>query len=148
MIIIDIHVPPPDTNESTNISVHRTGTQIYQLQKQIEEVLTQCRTLAFFTNNIPTIEAVLEQGKIIALELREAATIPGKNCAPTFNTDDFRTNIFHRAGPKRISCYSKRISQPKRQKCNNRRYSTRSKEERQGTYTEETSTIETQASKD
>ena len=50
----DIHVPPTDTNESTNIPVHRTGTQIYRLQKQIEEVLGQCRTLAFLTNNIPT----------------------------------------------------------------------------------------------
>ena len=73
---------PPD--ESTNIPVHRTiGTQIYRLQKQIEEVLGQCRTLAFLNNDIPTLEAALEQGKTIALKLRGAATIPGgENCPP------------------------------------------------------------------
>ena len=121
-------IAPTTINESTNIPVHRTtGTQIYRLQKQIEEVLGQCRTLAFLNNDIPTLEAALELGKTIALKLKEAATIPGgENCPPTFKAlaaagaDEFRKNnkIIHRAGAKRKSCYTKGISQPKRQKCN------------------------------
>ena len=121
-------IPPTTTDESTNIPVHRTiGTQIYRLQKQIEEVLGQCRTLAFLNNDIPPLEAALEQGKTIALKLREAATIPGgENCPPTFKVlaaagaDEFRKNrkTIHRAGGKCKSRYTEGISQPKKQKCN------------------------------
>ena len=121
-------IPPTTTDVSTKIPVHgTTGTQIYRLQKQIEEVLGQCRTLAFLNNDIPTLEAALEQGKTIAMKLREAATIPGgENCPPTFKTlavagvEEFRksSKIVHRAGAKCKSCYSKGVSQPKSQKCN------------------------------
>ena len=112
-------IPPTTINESTDIPIHRiTGTQIYRLQNQIEEVLGQCRTLAFLNNDIPTLEAALEQGKTIALKLKEAATIPGReNCPPTFKAlavagaDEFRRNkIIHRADAKRKSCYTKGIS--------------------------------------
>ena len=83
----------------------------------------QCRTLVFLNNDIPTLKAALEQEKTIAVKLQEAATIPGgETCPPTFKAlavvgvEDFRksSKIVHRAG----ACYSKGVSQPKRQKCN------------------------------
>ena len=105
---------PEVTNE---IPPHTTtGTHIYRLQKQIEEVVGQCRTLAFLNNDIPTLEAALEHGKSIATQLREAATIPGgENCPPTFKAlaaagvKDFRKSgkIIHRAGAKRKFCNTK-----------------------------------------
>ena len=99
---------PEVTNE---IPPHTTtGTHIYRLHKQIEEVLGQCTTLAFLNNDIPTLEAALEHGKSIATQLSEAANIPGgENCPPTFKAlaaagvKDFRKSgkIIHRAGAKR-----------------------------------------------
>jgi hypothetical protein len=52
---------------STEIPPHRTnGRRIYQLQKAIEEMLGQCRTLAFLTNDIPTLESTLQSSENLA----------------------------------------------------------------------------------
>jgi hypothetical protein len=94
---------------STEIPPHRTnGRRIYQLQKAIEEMLGQCRTLAFLTNDIPTLESTLQSSENLAESLKVAATIPGEeNCPPVFKAlttagvEEFKNSkIIHRIGAR------------------------------------------------
>lgn len=113
---------------SNDIPVSRTnGKQVYRLQKQIEEALSQYRTLTFLTNDIPTLGNVLEELNRIRTSLKESAIIPGgENCPPAFKAlaaagvEDFKMNnrTVYRRGVKRTSQYTKGVSQPKKQKCN------------------------------
>ena len=56
------------------ISVHRTqGTQIYWLQKQMEEILGRCRSLAFLINDPLCLQQALTQYKTVMDTLMTSA---------------------------------------------------------------------------
>ena len=90
------------------------GRQVYRLQKKIEETLGQCRTLAFSTSNIPTLETALSDCKRVMETLASAATTShGPNSPPTVNfitqagVEEFRktSKALHRVGAKRKRTY-------------------------------------------
>ena len=62
------------------------GRQVYRLQMNIEEALGQCRTLAFLTNGISTLETALSDCKRVMETLASAATTShGSNTPLTFH---------------------------------------------------------------
>lgn len=86
------------------------GKQIYRLQKNVEEALGQCRTLAFLTNDIPTPENALEQcTDIMQMLASSVSTSVGPTLPPIFHSiakagvQDFKhtTKAMHRVGIKR-----------------------------------------------
>ena len=50
------------------------GAQVYRLQKQVEELLGRCRTLAFLTNEIPVLTKALSQCHSVMETLAASAT--------------------------------------------------------------------------
>ena len=58
----EVFPPSPATPTTTGLLPTKTteGKQVYRLQKSIEESLGQCRTLAFLTSNISTLQHALE----------------------------------------------------------------------------------------
>ncbi len=50
------------------------GAQVYRLQKQVEELLGRCRTLAFLTNEIPVLTKALSQCHTVMETLASSAT--------------------------------------------------------------------------
>ena len=47
---------------------------MYRLQKQVEEILGRCRTLAFLTNEIPILSKALSQCQTVLETLASSAT--------------------------------------------------------------------------
>jgi len=81
---------------------------VYRLQKSIEEALGQCRTLAFFNNDIPTLETALDQCKVVTETLASSTTSMGPNMLPVFHSIakagvEFKSTgkALHRVGVKR-----------------------------------------------
>lgn len=103
---MDEHSPNESPCTSTEIPPHKTtGRKIYQLQKAIEDLLGQCRTLTFLTNDIPTLESTLDSSEKLAQSLKIVATIPGgENCPPVFKAlitaGVQNSKIIHRAGAR------------------------------------------------
>ena len=99
------------TERSEAIPVHTTqGTQIYRLQKQIEEVLGRCRSLAFLTNDSVCLQQALTQCKTVMDTLMSSATDTAEpNLPPIFHSiakagvEEFKrsTKTEHRKGMKR-----------------------------------------------
>lgn len=96
---------------SQAIPVHSTqGTQIYRLQKQIEEVLGRCRSLAFLTNDPLCLQQALTQCKTVMDTLMSSAADTAEpHLPPIFHSiakagvEEFKcsTKIEHRRGIKR-----------------------------------------------
>ena len=55
---------------------HQTseGAQVYRLQKQVEEILGRCRTLAFLTNEVPALTKALSHCQAMMETLASSAT--------------------------------------------------------------------------
>ena len=49
------------SNTTQSIPVKTTGAQVYRFQKQVEEMLGRCRTLAFLTNETSVLTKALSQ---------------------------------------------------------------------------------------
>ena len=103
--------PYTPTQPTTPLPIRTSdGRQVYRLQKNIEETLGQCRTLAFLTNNIPALETALSDCKRLMETLASAATSSnGSNGPPTFHAiaqagvEEFKrtSKALHRVGAKR-----------------------------------------------
>ena len=118
-VLVSTSLESPSTVQATTpLPIKSTdGRQVYKLQKNIEETLGRCRTLAFLTSNIPTLEAALCKCERVMETLAAAATTSlGSNTPPAFHViaqagvEEFRrTNkVLHRVGAKR----KQRNSQP------------------------------------
>ena len=61
----EVLLPSPGTPTATGLLPSKTseGKQVHRLQKSIEEAVGQCKTSAFLTNDIPTLETALQQSK-------------------------------------------------------------------------------------
>ena len=86
------------------------GRRVYRLQKSVEYALGQCRTLAFLTNDIPTLQTALDQCKVIVETLTSSSTISmGPKVPPVFHSiakagvEEFKASskTLHRVGVKR-----------------------------------------------
>lgn len=108
----DTDVITQECSERTQaIPVHSTqGTQIYRLQKQIEEILGRCRSLAFLTNNPLCLQQALTQCKTVMDTLMTSAADATKpHLPPIFHSiakagvEEFKcsTKTEHRRGIKR-----------------------------------------------
>ena len=85
------------------------GKEIYRLQKQIEETLARCRTLAYLTNDVACLKQSLSQCESAMKTLASSATSIRPNEPPIFGAiakagvEEFRstTKTLHRIGTKR-----------------------------------------------
>lgn len=104
----DLNIP---VEESQTIPVHSTpGAQVYRLQKQIEEALGRCRSLAFLTNDATCLQQALTQCKVVmdtlissATETSEPHTPPVFHSIAQAGVEEFRntTKTMYRKGMKR-----------------------------------------------
>ena len=108
----DADIITQECSEMTQeIPVHSTqGTQIYRLQKQIEEILGRCRSLAFLTNDPSCLQQALTQCKTVMDTLMtSAADTAQPHLPPIFHSiakagvEEFKcsTKTEHRRGIKR-----------------------------------------------
>ena len=85
------------------------GRNIYKLQKQIEDSLARCRTLAYLTNDISALEECLSHCEMAMKTLSTSATTTTPGNPPVFNliakagVEEYRstTKTLHRVGTKR-----------------------------------------------
>ena len=81
--ITEFPSPNVTTSLPTKIS---NATQVYRLQKHIEEILGQCRTLAFMICDLQTLQIAAEQCQSIKEKLSSSATTSlGSNIPPIFH---------------------------------------------------------------
>lgn len=86
-----------------------TGARLYRLQKQIEETLARCCTLAYLTSDTVALEQSLSQCEAAMNTLASSATYTRSNEAPIVTAiekagvDEFKSTskTFHRTGVKR-----------------------------------------------
>ena len=79
--------------ESQTIPVHSTpGAQVYRLQKQIEEALGRCRSLAFLTNDATCLQQALTQCKVVMDTLISSATEISEPHAYSFSVSLYCSN--------------------------------------------------------
>ena len=108
----DADIITQECSERTQaIPVHSTqGTQIYRLQKQIEEILGRCRSLAFLTNDPLCLQQGLTQCKtVLDTLMTSAADTAQPHLPPVFHSiakagvEEFKcsTKTEHRRGIKR-----------------------------------------------
>lgn len=111
-ITIDMDVDDPPTAHSQSQELPKSvtiGARIYRLQKQIEENLAKCRTLAFLTNDIAALEQSLSHCEAAMNTLASSATATQPNGPPIFRAieragvEEFKstTKTLHRVGVKR-----------------------------------------------
>ena len=111
-------LPSLTTSTATGLIPSKTseGKQVYRLQKSIEEAVGQCRTLAFLTNDLPTLETALQQCKTVIETLVSSATTSlGLHTPPVFHAiakagvEQFKKDNkrLHRVGVKRKCTNSK-----------------------------------------
>ena len=76
------------SNTTQSIPVKTTeGAQVYRLQKQVEEMLGRCRTLAFLTNETSVLTKALSQCQTVMETLASSATdSSATHLPPTFSS--------------------------------------------------------------
>ena len=102
-----------DDSEHTRVTTPNTtqaipaktteGAQVYRLQKQVEEILGRCRTLAFLTNEVSVLTKALSQCQEVMETLASSATE---------STDNHLPPIFHsisQAGVKEFKSTTKTL---------------------------------------
>ena len=103
---------PRESQMTTNpLPVRQTEAKhIYSLQKQLEEALAHCRTLAFLTTDVSALNNALQQCDEVSRVLTSAAVMPGQNSnvPPVFKaiSEEFkqtRKTVHRMSGMKRKS---------------------------------------------
>ena len=103
---------PRESQMTTNpLPVRQTEAKhIYSLQKQLEEALAHCRTLAFLTTDVSALSNALQQCDEVSRILTSAAVMPGQNSnvPPVFKaiSEEFkqtRKTVHRVSGMKRKS---------------------------------------------
>ena len=85
-----------------------TATHIYHLQKQIEDTVAKCRTLAFFTNDTKLLEEALAHCEAARAELATSTTSAQDHGPPIYTAfekagvEELKktTKLSHRVGVK------------------------------------------------